>query len=127
HSGIINKTDTLSFSISTKDIAETRSTNTLEQNIDNSIEPIVDQQSVLKTEDFQPTSAENLKKRLDDQNDILEIEGNQYVKNEVLEEKEFNLDGKKRFYTMPEGIIDTKNGATRLQTVQREKGIGQSV
>ncbi|WP_286831670.1 putative pilus assembly protein FilE, partial [Acinetobacter sp. UBA3132] len=75
----------------------------------------------------QPTSAENLKKRLDDQNDILEIEGNQYVKNEVLEEKEFNLDGKKRFYTMPEGIIDTKNGATRLQTVQREKGIGQSV
>jgi len=127
HSKIINKTDTLSSSIFTKDIPETRSTNTLEQNIDNSIEPIVAQQSVLKTEDLQPTLAENLKKRLDDQNDILEIEGNQYVKNEVLEEKEFNLDGKKRFYTMPEGIIDTKNGATRLQTVQREKGIGQSV
>ncbi|WP_406612820.1 putative pilus assembly protein FilE, partial [Acinetobacter schindleri] len=127
HSKIINKTDTLSSSISTKDIAETRSTNTLEQNIDNSIGPIVAQQSVLKTEDLQPTLAENLKKRLDDQTDILEIEGNQYVKNEVLEEKEFNLDGKKRFYTMPEGIIDTKNGSTRLQTVEREKGIGKSV
>ena len=127
HSKIINKTDTLSSSIFTKEILKTRSTNTLKQNVNNSIESIVDQQSVLKTEDFQPTSAENLKKRLDDQNDILEIEGNKYVKNEVLEEKEFNLDGKKRFYTMPEGIIDTKNGATRLQTVQREKGIGQSV
>lgn len=127
HSKIINKTDTLSSSISTKDIAETRSTNTLEQNIDNSIGPIVAQQSVLKTEDLQPTLAENLKKRFDDQTDILEIEGNQYVKNEVLEEKEFNLDGKKRFYTMPEGIIDTKNGSTRLQTVEREKGIGKSV
>ncbi|WP_278362854.1 putative pilus assembly protein FilE, partial [Acinetobacter schindleri] len=120
HSKIINKTDTLSSSISTKDIAETRSTNTLEQNIDNSIGPIVAQQSVLKTEDLQPTLVENLKKRFDDQTDILEIEGNQYVKNEVLEEKEFNLDGKKRFYTMPEGIINTKNGSTRLQTVERE-------
>ncbi|MCQ9191680.1 hypothetical protein, partial [Escherichia coli] len=32
HSKIINKTDTLSSSIFTKDIPETRSTNTLEQN-----------------------------------------------------------------------------------------------
>lgn len=127
HSEMINKTGTLSSSIFSKDIPETRSTNTLKQNVHHSIEPIVDQQSVLETKDLQPTLAGNFKKHLDEQSDILEIEGNQYVRNEVLEEKEFNLEGKKRFYTMPEGIIDTKNGATRLQTVQREKGLGQSV
>lgn len=127
HSESINKTRTSSPAIYTKDIPETLSSNSSQQNLDHSIEPIVVQQSALESEDIQPASAENLKKYFDEQGDILEIEGNQYVKNEVLEEKEFNLDGNKRFYTMPEGIIDTKNGATRLQTVQREKGVGQSV
>lgn len=59
-------------------------------------------------------------------NAFVDIDGQQYVKNEYLEDKEFNLEGKKRFYTMPEGIIDTKQGATRLQTVEREKGVGKS-
>jgi len=59
-------------------------------------------------------------------NVFVDIDGQQYVKNEYLEDKEFNLEGKKRFYTMPEGIIDTKHGATRLQTVEREKGVGKS-
>lgn len=59
-------------------------------------------------------------------NAFVDIDGQQYVKNEYLEDKEFNLEGKKRFYTMPEGIIDTKHGATRLQTVEREKGVGKS-
>ncbi|NNH37878.1 putative pilus assembly protein FilE [Acinetobacter sp. ANC 4280] len=57
---------------------------------------------------------------------FVDIDGQQYVKNEYLEDKEFNLQGKKRFYTMPEGIIDLKHGATRLQTVEREKGVGKS-
>jgi hypothetical protein len=57
---------------------------------------------------------------------FVDIDGQQYVKNEYLEDKEFNLEGKKRFYTMPEGIIDLKHGATRLQTVEREKGVGKS-
>ncbi|WP_407303672.1 putative pilus assembly protein FilE [Acinetobacter sp.] len=57
---------------------------------------------------------------------FVDIDGQQYVKNEYLEDKEFNLEGKKRFYAMPEGIIDTKQGATRLQTVEREKGVGKS-
>ena len=55
------------------------------------------------------------------------IDGDTYVNNEYLEEKEFNLEGKKRFYAMPEGVIDPKTGATRMQMVEREKGVGQSV
>lgn len=55
------------------------------------------------------------------------IDGTQYIKNEYLEDKEFNLEGKKRFYAMPEGIIDTKHGATRLQMVEREKGVSKSL
>ncbi|WP_313033513.1 putative pilus assembly protein FilE [Acinetobacter sp.] len=55
------------------------------------------------------------------------VDGTQYIKNEYLEDKEFNLEGKKRFYAMPEGIIDTKHGATRLQMVEREKGVSRSL
>ncbi|MFH7767607.1 putative pilus assembly protein FilE [Acinetobacter sp. BSP-28] len=55
------------------------------------------------------------------------VDGTQYIKNEYLEDKEFNLEGKKRFYAMPEGIIDTKHGATRLQMVEREKGVSKSL
>jgi len=55
------------------------------------------------------------------------IDGTQYIKNEYLEDKEFNLEGKKRFYAMPEGIIDAKHGATRLQMVEREKGVSKSL
>ncbi|MDV4312657.1 putative pilus assembly protein FilE [Acinetobacter indicus] len=58
-----------------------------------------------------------------------EMEGEQYVNNEYLEHSEFNLKGKKRFYMMPEGVVDSKlgGGATRVQVVEREKGVGQSV
>lgn len=55
------------------------------------------------------------------------INGEKYVNNEYLEDKEFNLEGKKRFYTMPEGVIDNKVGQTRMQTIEREKGVGRSV
>lgn len=53
--------------------------------------------------------------------------GEKYVNNEYLEDKEFNLEGKKRFYTMPEGVIDSKMGQTRMQTIEREKGVSSSV
>ncbi|WP_257230101.1 putative pilus assembly protein FilE [Acinetobacter sp. YH12049] len=53
--------------------------------------------------------------------------GEKYVNNEYLEDKEFNLEGKKRFYTMPEGVIDSKMGQTRMQTIEREKGVSRSV
>ena len=50
-----------------------------------------------------------------------------YVESEYLESKEFNLEGKKRFYSMPEGVVDKNIGSTRIQTVEREKGVGQSI
>lgn len=56
-----------------------------------------------------------------------DLDGEQYVSNEYLEDKEFNLEGKKRFYTMPEGVMDSKGGSVRLQTIEREKGVGKSV
>ena len=59
--------------------------------------------------------------------DFVMVDGEKYIKNEYLEDKEFNLEGKKRFYAMPEGIIDRKNGATRLQLIEREKGVSKSV
>ncbi|WP_179994858.1 putative pilus assembly protein FilE [Acinetobacter sp. YH16053] len=59
---------------------------------------------------------------------FMEMAGEQYVKSEYLEDQEFNLEGKKRFYSMPEGIIDTKNGGgARMQVVERERGVSRSV
>ncbi|HJF28914.1 MAG TPA: putative pilus assembly protein FilE [Acinetobacter lwoffii] len=55
------------------------------------------------------------------------IDGVDYVESEYLESKEFNLEGKKRFYSMPEGVVDKNIGSTRIQTVEREKGVGQSI
>ncbi|ENU30958.1 hypothetical protein F991_01173 [Acinetobacter sp. CIP-A165] len=48
------------------------------------------------------------------------IDGIEYVNNEYLEDQEFNLDGKKRFYMMPDG-------SGRLETVERKKGVSRSV
>ncbi|MCO8062264.1 putative pilus assembly protein FilE [Acinetobacter lwoffii] len=56
-----------------------------------------------------------------------QVEGIKYVDSEYLENKEFNLEGKKRFYSMPEGVVDKNIGTTRIQTIEREKGVGQSV
>ena len=58
---------------------------------------------------------------------FVSINGEKYIRNEYLEDKEFNLEGKKRFYAMPEGVIDIKHGATRLQLVEREKGVSKSI
>ncbi|RZF52750.1 putative pilus assembly protein FilE [Acinetobacter halotolerans] len=48
------------------------------------------------------------------------IDGVEYVNNEYLEDQEFNLEGKKRFYMMPDG-------SGRLETVERKKGVSRSV
>lgn len=55
---------------------------------------------------------------------ITEIDGVQYVDNEYLEDKEFNIEGRKRFYVMPDSSIA---GSSRFETVEREKGISKSV
>ncbi|WP_250645233.1 putative pilus assembly protein FilE [Acinetobacter ihumii] len=57
---------------------------------------------------------------------IVELNGEKYVDSEYLEDKEFNLEGKKRFYMMPEGIVDARLGAVRMQPEQREKGVSKS-
>ncbi|RYG03716.1 MAG: putative pilus assembly protein FilE, partial [Chitinophagaceae bacterium] len=49
-----------------------------------------------------------------------QIDGVDYVNNEYLEDQEFNLDGKKRFYSMPDGT-------GRLETIERKKGVTRSV
>lgn len=48
------------------------------------------------------------------------IDGESYVNNEYLEDQEFNLEGKKRFYIMPDG-------SGRLETVERKKGVSRSM
>ncbi|OTG79821.1 putative pilus assembly protein FilE [Acinetobacter sp. ANC 4648] len=50
------------------------------------------------------------------------IDGVKYVNNEFLEDKEFNLEGKKRFYIMPSVV----GGTSRFDTVEREKGLSRS-
>ncbi|ENU93877.1 hypothetical protein F971_00546 [Acinetobacter vivianii] len=53
-------------------------------------------------------------------NGFSEVDGVNYVNSEYLENQEFNLDGKKRFYTMPDGT-------GRLETIERKKGVSRSV
>ncbi|MDM1245525.1 putative pilus assembly protein FilE [Acinetobacter indicus] len=87
-----------------------------------SVIPQTESQEVLKT--VQADQADRTSS-----SGFTEMEGEQYVNNEYLEHTEFNLEGKKRFYMMPEGVVDSKlgGGATRVQVVEREKGVGQSV
>lgn len=55
---------------------------------------------------------------------ITEIDGVQYVNNEYLEDREFNLEGKKRFYVMPEtGAM----AGGRFETIEREKGLSKTL
>lgn len=59
-----------------------------------------------------------------DDSKFTKIDGVEYVDNEYLEDKEFNLEGKKRFYIMPDS---SGAGGRSFQTVEREKGITKSV
>lgn len=63
-------------------------------------------------------------KSKNDDSKFTEIDGVQYVDNEYLEDKEFNLEGKKRFYIMSEAGVA---GGRQFETVEREKGISKSV
>ncbi len=58
------------------------------------------------------------------QQGFTEIDGVKYVDNEYLEAHEFNLEGKKRFYVMPDTGL---TGGRHFETVEREKGIGQTL
>lgn len=51
---------------------------------------------------------------------LTQVDGVEYVNNEYLEAQEFNLDGKKRFYSMPDGT-------GRMETIERKKGVSQSM
>lgn len=51
------------------------------------------------------------------------IDGEKYVNNEYLEDREFNLEGKKRFYMTPE--IGAVHG--RYETIERQKGLSASL
>lgn len=53
-------------------------------------------------------------------NPVTIIDGEQYIDSEYLEQREFNLEGKKRFYNLPNGI-----GGTEI--LEREKGVDMSV
>lgn len=69
-----------------------------------------------------PIEAENQSGLAEDQsaNPVTIIDGEQYIDSEYLEQREFNLEGKKRFYSLPDGIGGT-------QVLQREKGVDMSV
>lgn len=49
-------------------------------------------------------------------NPVTIIDGEKYIDSEYLEQREFNLEGRKRFYTLPDGT-------GRAQVVEREKGV----
>ncbi|MBC68696.1 MULTISPECIES: putative pilus assembly protein FilE [Acinetobacter] len=51
---------------------------------------------------------------------VTNVDGVEYVNSEYLEDQEFNLEGKKRFYVMPDG-------SGRLETVERKKGVSRSM
>lgn len=82
---------------------------------------LADQTSLKQQPMINETKAANEKQK--DEN-FVEIDGVKYVNNEYLEEREFNLEGKKRFYMTPE-VGTMARG--HIETVQREKGIGQTL
>lgn len=51
---------------------------------------------------------------------VTTIDGVQYVDSEYLEQKEFNLDNKKRFYTLPDGMGGK-------QVLERQKGVDMNL
>lgn len=61
--------------------------------------------------------------------EVRSIDGVEYINNEYLEDREFNLEGKKRFYVMPlyndvQGGANAKIG--HMETVEREKGVNRN-
>ncbi|WP_139112247.1 putative pilus assembly protein FilE, partial [Acinetobacter pittii] len=62
-----------------------------------------------------PSSSDSLK----DKSKFTTIDGVEYVNNEFLEDQEFNIEGKKRFYLMPDGL-------GRTESIERKKGVSRS-
>lgn len=56
----------------------------------------------------------------DEASPVTTINGEQYIQSEYLEQKEFNLEGKKRFYAVPNVFGGT-------QVLEREKGVDMNV
>ncbi|NUF10615.1 putative pilus assembly protein FilE [Acinetobacter oleivorans] len=54
-----------------------------------------------------------------DKSKFTTIDNVEYVNNEYLEDQEFNLEGKKRFYLMPDGL-------GRTESIERKKGVSRS-
>lgn len=65
---------------------------------------------------------DDLQKDSDNKNFAV-IDGEKYVNNEYLEDQEFNLEGKKRFYMTPE--FGAVHG--RYETIERKKGLSASL
>ena len=77
-----------------------------------------------ETKEIVANKDKTIEKNDDSAQYFVEIDGVKYVNNEYLEQREFNLEGKKRFYIMPEtGSI----GPGHVETVEREKGVGHSL
>ncbi|MDQ9888435.1 putative pilus assembly protein FilE [Acinetobacter pittii] len=62
-----------------------------------------------------PSSLDSLK----DKAKFTTIDGVEYVNSEFLEDQEFNIEGKKRFYLMPDGL-------GRTESIERKKGVSRS-
>lgn len=82
------------------------------------IRPERNDQVVLKSAQAQKKPDD---KQQDDSKNFTVIDGEKYVNNEYLEDKEFNLEGKKRFYMTPE--VGSSHG--RFETIERKKGISK--
>lgn len=77
-----------------------------------------DQNTVKTNKEIVPKSAQTIEDQY-----FTVIDGEKYVNNEYLEDREFNLEGKKRFYMTPE--IGAVHG--RYETIERQKGLSASL
>ncbi|MDR0236237.1 putative pilus assembly protein FilE [Acinetobacter sp.] len=79
----------------------------------------------LKAEDEKVpnTAAKTQNIQATDDKNFTMIDGEKYVNNEYLEDREFNLEGKKRFYMTPE--VGAVHG--RYETIERQKGLSASL
>ncbi|WP_254433877.1 putative pilus assembly protein FilE [Acinetobacter sp. Marseille-Q1618] len=107
-----------------KPISPSKPTN-LTATENNQVTSPINNKTEVFTEKKTETVQENKKATDTEKNaNITEIDGVQYVNNEYLEDREFNLEGKKRFYVMPEtGAM----AGGRFETVERQKGLSQSL
>lgn len=69
------------------------------------------------------SSQTQVQQKQSENNHFTVIDGEKYVNNEYLEDQEFNLEGKKRFYMTPE--VGAVHG--RYETIERQKGLSASL